>query len=110
MTRVLPRQGLGTQFSSGRKFDGGKQTGAHRQGGEGAPVGRADKIGSQVAAIVLVVEPETRMSTDPARTAEALGLTAADIPEAEGAVIPDRTHSERSAHFDVFLVGANLAF
>ena len=55
--------------------------------------GRRDERGSRVAAIVLVIEPETRMSADPELVAAALGLTAAEtrvaIMLAEGCTIRD---------------------
>ena len=37
-------------------------------------------------------------------------ISGGSIRDDRGEVIPDRTHSERSARTDVFLVGANLAF
>ena len=35
---------------------------------------------------------------------------AASIRDESGDIVHDRTHSDRSAHSDVFLFGANLAF
>ncbi len=55
--------------------------------------GRPDLRASRVAAIVLVVEPEARMSADPELVAGALGLTAAEtrvaIMLAEGCTLRD---------------------
>ena len=37
-------------------------------------------------------------------------ISGGSVKDEQGEVIPDRTHSDRSARSDVFLVGANLAF
>ena len=79
-------------------------------GPDGAPWERQDQI---VLGAAWFVRPSAKLFAEYVRIdgyAPLNFISGGNIRNEEGEVIPDHTHSDRSAHSNVFLIGANLAF
>ena len=79
-------------------------------GPDGAPWERQDQI---VLGTTWFVRPSAKLFAEFIRIngyAPLNFISGGSIRDDRGEVIPNRTHSDRSAHSDVFLIGANLAF
>ena len=79
-------------------------------GPDGAPWERQDQI---VVGAAWFARPSAKLFAEYVRIngyAPLNFISGGSIRDDRGEVIPDRTHSDRSAHSDVFLIGANLAF
>ena len=99
LDHLAPSSGLQqTEFS---RFDAGP---------DGAPWERQDQI---VLGAAWFVRPSAKLFAEYVRIdgyAPLNFISGGNIRNEKGEVIPDRTHSDRSAHSNVFLIGANLAF
>ncbi len=79
-------------------------------GPNGAPWERQDQI---VLGAAWFARPSAKLFAEYIRVDGYVPLnfiSGGSVRDERGEVIPDRTHSDRSAHSDVLLIGANLAF
>ena len=79
-------------------------------GPDGAPWERQDQY---VVGAAWFAYPSVKLFAEYIRTqgyAPLNFISGGSVRDARGEIVPDRTHSDRSAHSDVFMFGANMAF
>ena len=103
-------QGAVTAVANFQKSNRDDKFGYFITGPDGAPWEHQDQL---VLGAAWFVRPSAKLFTEYIRTegyAPFNFISGGSVRDDRGAIIPDRTHSDRTAHSDVFMVGVNLAF